>query len=317
MNETILRKLKASAKANCRCLLTITFFALPVCHGFAQENTAGELAAKCVQNYTEVWHKHDPKAIASMYSEDARFEDEYGEVHQGRVSIQELFAESSGTSEGAKLTVTVDSARMLGKDVLIIRGTSTVTQGDEASDSEFTATLVKSGEKWLIADVSEKSLVAQTVAADELSKLQALIGTWRPEGDDAKFEATAKMSLNGAFLTRKTKSLGDGEDNFTSVEVIGYDPVNDHLKSWFFDSEGGFGEGYWRQEGDKWVVHRKVTMPDGGMFSSEYHLEWGDGDHITVATISKSLNGQVLPNAEPIKIKRVGSAEDDLNLNKE
>ena len=35
--------------------------------------------------------------------------------------------------------------------------------------------------------------------------------------------------------------------------MIGYDPVKGRLRSWVFDSEGGFGEGSWRQEGNKWL----------------------------------------------------------------
>lgn len=285
--------------------------------GYAEEPTAGELAAKCVQNYTETWHKHDAKAIAAMYTEDARYEDENGEVTQGRAAIEERATESQAAMKDANLTVDLESARLLGKDVLLIRGSTTLRQDGEESYSSFSATLTRSGENWLIADIEEKSLEATTVGEDELAKLSGLVGTWRPEGEDAKFESTVKMSLNGSFLTRKTKSLGEDEDGFTSVEIIGYDPVNDCLKSWFFDSEGGFGEGFWREDEDKWVVHRKVTMPDGGTFSSEYHVSWEDDDHLIVETVSKSLNGQVLPNTEPFKISRVGSEEDDLNLNEE
>ena len=36
----------------------------------------------------------------------------------------------------------------------------------------------------------------------------------------------------------------------TVTQRIGWDPVADHIRSWEFDSEGGFGEGKWGGDGE-------------------------------------------------------------------
>lgn len=316
MKNSLLGSCCASVLSCGRHLLLVSLFALTSSLSPAQQDSAAEQAAKFLQKYSEAWHKHDPAVIAAMYTEDARFENEYGEVLQGREAIQKVIADSVTGDQGAELVVHIESARSLGKDVLLVRGTTSVTKDESVSESEFSATMLKTGEQWLIADVIERALAEVTEAESQLANLAALVGTWRPVSDSSQFETQVTMSLNGRFLTRKTKSL-DEANPFTSVEIIGYDPVNNHLKSWFFDSEGGFGEGFWREDEDKWVVHRDVTMPDGGKFSSEYRLSWEDMDHLIVETVSKSLNGQVLPNTKAFKMMRAGSENDDLNLSEE
>ena len=54
-----------------------------------------------------------------------------------------------------------------------------------------------------------------------------------------------------------------GKDVMTVTQRIGWDPAAGQIRSWEFDSEGGFGEGRWGGDGDRWVVKHTATRPDG------------------------------------------------------
>ena len=49
----------------------------------------------------------------------------------------------------------------------------------------------------------------------------------------------------------------------TVTQRIGWDPLARQFRSWEFDSEGGFGEGRWSRDGDRWVVKHTGVRPEG------------------------------------------------------
>jgi hypothetical protein len=46
-------------------------------------------------------------------------------------------------------------------------------------------------------------------------------------------------------------------------QIIGWDPLEERIRSWTFDGEGGFGEGTWTREGDRWLLRETGVAPDG------------------------------------------------------
>jgi hypothetical protein len=49
---------------------------------------------------------------------------------------------------------------------------------------------------------------------------------------------------------------------------IGWDPVAKRIRSWVFDSEGGFGESLWARDGDSWIIKATGVRPDGKIASA-------------------------------------------------
>ena len=52
------------------------------------------------------------------------------------------------------------------------------------------------------------------------------------------------------------------------TQRIGWDPLAKQVRSWEFDSEGGFGEGRWSRDGERWIVKHTGTRPEGTTASS-------------------------------------------------
>ena len=49
----------------------------------------------------------------------------------------------------------------------------------------------------------------------------------------------------------------------TVNQRIGWDPLARQIRSWEFDSEGGFGEGKWSRDGERWVIKHTGVRPEG------------------------------------------------------
>ena len=73
----------------------------------------------------------------------------------------------------------------------------------------------------------------------------------------------------------------------TGTQRIGWDPVTRNIRSWVFDSEGGFGEGVWTREGNKWIVKKTGVTGDGKIASatniisqvSKHRMTWESRSH--------------------------------------
>jgi len=49
----------------------------------------------------------------------------------------------------------------------------------------------------------------------------------------------------------------------TVTQRIGWDPLSKQIKSWFFDSEGGYGDDLWTRNGNQWMIKSTGVLPDG------------------------------------------------------
>ena len=54
----------------------------------------------------------------------------------------------------------------------------------------------------------------------------------------------------------------------SGTQRIGWDPVSNKVRSWVFDSEGGFAESLWTRQGDQWLVKLTGVSHDGWVGSA-------------------------------------------------
>src|SRR4051812_29992062 len=71
------------------------------------------------------------------------------------------------------------------------------------------------------------------------------------------------MDRGRNFLIRSFTVKRLGKPVMTVTQRIGWDPLARRFRSWEFDSEGGFGEGTWSRDGDRWVVKHTGVRPEG------------------------------------------------------
>jgi hypothetical protein len=91
-------------------------------------------------------------------------------------------------------------------------------------------------------------------------------------------------------------------------QVIGWDPVQQRIRSWAFDSEGGFTEGTWTEEDGRWVIHAKSTLADGNQGTAINILTRVDDDRYLWKSTARQVNGEMLPNVDEVEIVRQAEA---------
>jgi hypothetical protein len=76
------------------------------------------------------------------------------------------------------------------------------------------------------------------------------------------------------------------------------DPHNEMVRSWVFDSEGGFGEGHWEKDGTRWAVESSGVLPDGGAGGATHLWEFIDPNTFVWRAIDREVDGQPVGDVE-------------------
>lgn len=201
---------------------------------------------------------------AALFHPQAEFTDEEGVTYQGRAAIQELLAKFFAKFPGAKLTMEVESIRVTGP-VAIEDGVRTTVTKDESVGARVLYTTVwsKVGTEWLIVSLGDSHDDSVFTPHDLLEPLAFLVGDWVNEGNDAAVRISYRWSDDKNFLLGDYHVTRGGVVVMKSTQRIGWDPLAGKVRSWMFDSDGGFGEGRWTHVEGSWVVKNTAVLPDG------------------------------------------------------
>ena len=110
---------------------------------------------------------------------------------------------------------------------------------------------------------SATSIARDLTPHERLKELEWMVGDWINESQDAVVLTTCKWADGGNFLVREFTMKTQGQPVLSGTQRIGWDPTRHQFKTWIFDTEGGFGEGYWTRNGDQWVIKAEGVRQDG------------------------------------------------------
>lgn len=77
------------------------------------------------------------------------------------------------------------------------------------------------------------------------------------------------------------------------------------VRSWVFDSDGGFGEGTWEKVDKSWYATMRFTLGDGGVASSINIYTPVDDRSYTYASVEREVNGEILPDMNPVTVEKI------------
>ena len=258
-----------------------------------------------VADYVKAYNAGDAKGLAQYFADDAEYTDENGQLTEGRSDIEQLLTDTFSENKGATLDMHADAVRPLGTDVFQARGGTTVTSPDgQKRSAGYTAIYTKKDGKWLISRLIE-SPVADPTPGDQLSQLAWMIGAWKDRGGDYSVETKADWARGNNFITRNFKVSERDDVILEGWQIIGWDPIQKRIRSWIFDSDGGYGQGTWTRDGNRWLVKETRVQPDGDESSSEQTFTYVDPDHCTYEAANRTLNGDPQPNIAKVDIDRV------------
>jgi len=230
----------------------------------AQNDAATAAIHAANEQFVKSFNAGNVEELAAMFLPEGELIDDEGETHKGQAAIGELLTKFFAKYPGVKLAVEVEAIRVIGP-VAFEEGTRTTTTKDQSAAARVRYSIVRSkvGDNWKIASLDDFSEELDLTPHERLEQLSWLVGEWVNEGNDAAVRITYRWSDDRNFLLGDFHVSRGGSVVMQSTQRIGWDPLAGKVRSWMFDSDGGYGHGHWTQIEAAWVIKSTAVLPDG------------------------------------------------------
>jgi uncharacterized protein (TIGR02246 family) len=221
--------------------------------------------------------------LVNLFLPKCELIDEEGTVYQGPAEIKALLNAFFQQFAGAKLAINVESIRLVGP-VAIDEGTRTMTTADGAVQSHFRYISVwaKTDKGWQLASLRDFVDDPAPTPQDNLQPLAWLVGDWINEGADGKVAISYRWSDDKNFLLGEFLINSSEGAPRKTTQRIGWDPSIGRIRSWLFDSDGGFAEGFWTVTEEGIVIKSSSVNSDGSTATATLDITSQDKDHFTI-----------------------------------
>ncbi|MEX0793125.1 MAG: SgcJ/EcaC family oxidoreductase [Pirellulaceae bacterium] len=282
------------------------------CSNLFADQAADEAAIRqAVEQYVVAYNRSDAKAVAAMWSPEAVYTNrQIGQQVSGRQAIEQQFAAIFAANKDSKLAASTNSVEFISPGVAVEFGTATVvTPEQDSEESGYTAVYVKRDGAWLLDGITEEDIPVVQSNYEHLKDLEWMIGTWVDQDDQSTVETTCEWTKNRNFITRMFSVTVRDRIEASGMQIVGWDPATKQIRSWVFDSDGGFGEGTWSKKNQAWHIQATGTIPDGSKSSSVNIIKPIDSDTFTWQSIHRIAAGALLPNVAEFVVVRQTASE--------
>ena len=265
-------------------------------------------ARKAISDLEKKFNDADAKELAACWASQGELIGPDGGRIEGRDKIEKAFTEFFTTTKNAHLKMLVTALRMIGDnaailDVIALRTpVPTGVQGEPLT----TFVLAKHQGRWLVENAHE-TLAGPPAHYNHLKDLKGLVGDWAAKSasaSDVSWQTTCDWTANRSFLIRKFSVDGRAGPIHSGTEVIGWDPRSERIRSWTFESDGGFGESVWIRDGERWIIKYTGMAADGGDLSVTQVQTPVDADTVKLRIIDREVDGAKQPDTVEVQIKR-------------
>jgi len=258
-----------------------------------------------VDAFANGYNAHDAKAVAALFAADGEAIDAEGSAAQGRAAIERVFGRVFADRPKARIEISVGSIRVLSPTVAIEDGFSAVTHApnEPAVRNRYLVVHVKQDGTWRMASARDLSDEAPP-AEEQLKQLAWLVGDWVDESPESLVLTSYRWTENHRFLLSEFTVQIAGRPAMTGSQRIGWDPLARKLRSWVFDSEGGFAEGTWTRDGQRWLVKTTGVTREGKPASATNVITRLAKDRMSWESRDRSVGGDVMPSLGPVTVVR-------------
>ena len=159
------------------------------------------------------------------------------------------------------------------------------------------------GDAGLFGDPKDKKLEQNLhEAPDSLKELSWLVGSWIDQDENIDVNSTYRWDKGGHFLIEHFVMKITESDDLEGYQIIGWDPVEDRLHSWIFDTDGGYGESVWTKLEGSWLLNTVFTLYDGRKASATHIYTKIDDNTYTFESENRDIDGEVLPDIGPFNV---------------
>lgn len=261
---------------------------------------------KAVKSYVAAFNARNAKRLAAHWSLDGVYTSRTsGEQITGRAALEKDFTALFSAEKDTKLKVDTESIDFISPNVALEQGTATVLRPkSEPQKTSYSVVHVKRDGKWLIDRVTEQDASEPPSHYEQLKDLEWMLGTWIDQEGGEVIKTECQWTRNKNFIVRTFTATIEDQIDLTGMQFIGWDASRKKIRSWVFDSDGGFSEGVWRKSDKQWLVQTTATLPDGKRASSTSVLRPLDKDSFAWQKINRVVDGEILPNIDEVVIVR-------------
>ncbi len=259
---------------------------------------------KTVDAYAATLKTGDLKGILAHWTPDADFTDEEGNEIKGHEALRKRFAEGIDELKAGKSEIKIKSVRFLTPDVATLDGFVEFTpQNGTVQSNKFSAVMTKKDGRWLIASARDLAEMSGEAGGRAVKALDWITGEWTAEDRGTTIKLTVKPELDGKFALMRYDIKGP-KDSMSVLQLVGWDPIEGAIRSWAFDSRGGFGEGAWEREAAVWTSNNVGVLPSGQTGTSVNTIQVLNPNSFVWKSTAREVEGQPIPDHE-IKFTRV------------
>jgi uncharacterized protein (TIGR02246 family) len=265
-----------------------------------------------VKSYIAAFNSGDAKALAAHWSPDGVYiSRQTGERTSGRDALEKEFTAAFKQSKNAKLAATTDSIEFVSPNVALEQGTAVISRPDaKPEQTSYRVVHVKRDGKWLIDRITEEDQQKQAPSHHEqLKALDWMVGTWIDKEGGHAVKTDCKWSRNKNYLVRTFTASVEGNVNLTGMQFVGWDASRKQIRSWVFDSDGGFAQGVWTNKAGRWFIMTRATLPTGKLASSTSVLRPTGKDSFSWQKVNRVVDGEILPDIDRVEIVRQPQAK--------
>ena len=261
---------------------------------------------KAIESYVKAFNSGDAKSLASHWKEGGEFTLPSGATLSGQEEMVKTFSKYFEKSKGTKLELVDTEVSLISPSVGIESGIARLISPEgKVNETEYQAVHIKTAKGWKIDSLEEQELAeAPPSNYEKLHKLEWMIGQWIDQGDNITVTTNCRWTSNQNFIIRTFRVVENESVSFEGTQVIGWDASKDTIRSWLFDSDGGFGVGMWTQDGNTWVVRTLSTLSDGRKASATNIYEQVNDQTMTFRSIGRQVDGELMPKIAPITVTR-------------
>ena len=152
--------------------------------------------------------------------------------------------------------------------------------------------------------MAESSVTPSAEQDSPLEELAWMVGRWVDAEKDSTVSTRCSWTQNHKFLTQSFRIMADGKVTLEGEQKIGWDPIEKCIRSWIYDSEGGFGEGRWIKDGNRREVKTTFTLASGERASSVNVYTYVDSNSFRWESIDREIGGEMQPNIPEVTVVR-------------
>jgi uncharacterized protein (TIGR02246 family) len=265
---------------------------------------------KLIKDSIKAFNDRDAAAIAANWTAEGEYIRNDGAPIRGRAEIQKGYADFFKTLKGkATVEVQTDNLRFPSADTAVSEVTLRLKneQGELIGSNWRNTLVVREAGQWKVAMVQEWD--RDTAMDDSLKDLEWLIGTWRMDTKDRDVTTTYEWGENKAFIRGKYSVKEGGQVTESGTQMFGKDNAEGGIRSWVFQSDGGFGDGLWTRDGKKWKVDFAGVAASGKKLTASVIYMRVDANTFTWQSVEQTVDGQPIADTQPIKVSKQKSSQ--------